>query len=246
MCPVCVCTQPSAPGPDTSDFNSFWTQLQQSNTAASNSKPPWSGNTKPLLSGKDSGSNSYDSPIFGNTSLQSAAEKLGKIPLPSADLMDMGQPDNPPTGILVDLSESASARHDGSGKGSEVGKVKEVESCNLSQSKGEGETNSSQQANPSVLALFEKASKAREKSKSPAGGVLTVASQPVSADKVQALFEQAQKQAAASEPASNEFNALFAALQAVPKSVSPSSQVAASQNSVEVSVGWISLSNTVC
>ena len=228
------------------DFTSIWNQLLQSNPTGGTmaSKPPQPS------TGSRKDSTGSQSPAGDGASLQSAAEKLGKIALPSRDLMDVGRRDNPPTGILVDLTEAGPSGQMGNqserprtelpptksaSQEREVKnvKVRVIRNSNRSQPKVEAGQSSCSQENPTMLALFEKASKDRE-------AQLKGPSQPVLA-----LSDQAQKAASISaDPAAplNEFTALFAALQVATKSASPSNQGASSQGaapqpSVEVSAG---------
>ena len=92
--------QPSA---DNSDFTNIWNQLLQRSTADATV----TGNAPQPNAGSKKDSSGSQSPVGGSASLQSAAEKLGRITLPNKDLMDVGCHDNPPTGILVDLTEAS-------------------------------------------------------------------------------------------------------------------------------------------
>ncbi|XP_076451691.1 5'-3' exoribonuclease 1-like isoform X2 [Babylonia areolata] len=262
-------TQPGVSSADSGDFTSIWNQLLQSNTMAGGapltkpSHPSTSGGgvtqkrNQPHRSGGSAMANrnhhnstgsqkepsGVDSPIFGGASLQSAAEKLGKIALPTCDLMDVGSTNNPPTGILVDLSEPSQAGEDAVPPRSRSPATERTSQernwpsheQETKKTKTRIFTNSShgqvrrKEDSSSVVALFEKATRAREEQqKSP--------SQPAQSDKVKALFDQVQKPTSmGSDPtsASSDFSSFFAALQVAPKSASPSYQGTSPQPSTE-------------
>ncbi|XP_070207130.1 5'-3' exoribonuclease 1-like isoform X3 [Littorina saxatilis] len=170
---------------DNSDFTNIWNQLLQSNIPGG-----------PVMAPKTSQPGGMGSPIFNATSLQSAAEKLGKIAPPSADSEE--EEHEPPTGILVDLSESgetsdavserAKSESPSSGRGSKDAKTRKmriITNSNRGQPKAATGQAVSDQKSPNVLELFQKAEKVREaQSKSP--------SQPeAQTESVQAFFDQA-------------------------------------------------------
>ncbi|KAL8571175.1 hypothetical protein ACOMHN_010636 [Nucella lapillus] len=235
-----VNTAPSQPGPAARGSLPGKTTLfsQQGGSAASHHK------TLQNNAG-DKESQDRDSPFCDGTSLKSAAEKLGKIALPTCDLIEVGSPYNPPTGILVDLSESG---EDSGAQGRSRSPKQASQERNRPPSHEQHEAKKTTTKTRIFTNSNHNQSRMKEEGASSGGKWTSLAAQPGSkpreeqqrspsqhppehTDKVKALFEQVQKPTsmaddpAAAAASSSEFNALFAALQtATRSSVSPSHQ----------------------
>ncbi|KAK7476098.1 hypothetical protein BaRGS_00032652 [Batillaria attramentaria] len=205
---------PTATAPGDSEFANMWSALQQS-TSSSDLSHTSSKKPGPSSSAGPSGSR-------GTVSLQSAAQALGKISLPTPDLLEgtvdspCELPTNPPTALLVDLSDDAAVVAGSSSRQAEI----LLEKLHDSQSKGTG----------APMKTMIVTNSRRSKSKSPNTGGAANGQNPT----LQAMFEQAQKanpQSTAAGTVSDEFSALFAALQTTPSSTA--SQVSTSTEKVK-------------
>lgn len=171
------------------EFANMWKELQLSASASASShtftkKPaPLSSTRLAIGQGQE------------NVSLQSAAEALGKITLPMSDFHEGMEP---PTGLLVDLSEGSSGNKVSSSMYS--GRLLD----------GAFESPVPKQNPAREKDISQKMNSRRSKSRSPSDA----AGASGQSATVQALFQHAQKSAASSVAGSSEFCALFAALQA--------------------------------